>query len=334
MDVEYYGPNPQMGTWYLAALRATEEMARYRGEQEFADRCRHLFESGRDYLDSTLFNGDYYEHHIQPPRNAEAIAAGLRAPGLGPVNLDEPELQLGAACLVDQLVGQYLAQVCGLGSMVAPDNARTTLESIYRYNFKEDLHGHFNHLRTFALADEPAVLMATYPRGRRPERPFPYCNEVMTGFEYTAAVGMMYEGLTAQGVRIVEAIRSRYDGERRSPFDEAECGHHYARAMASWAAILALTGFHYSAVSREMTVAAAAVPTRWFFSTGNGWGTITQEPAGETTRVDIDVLGGSVDLAVLTLTGYGSSPVETSPLVADTRISVRVDRAAHAHTHP
>ena len=27
--------------------------------------------------------------------------------------------------------------------------------------------------------------------------------------------------------------------------EEAECGHHYARAMASWAAVLALSGFRY-----------------------------------------------------------------------------------------
>ncbi len=68
----------------------------------------------------------------------------------------------------------------------------------------------------------------------------------MTGFEYTAAVHMLYEGQRDEGLRVIEAIRARYDGQRRSPFDEAECGHHYARAMASWAAMLALTGFHYS----------------------------------------------------------------------------------------
>jgi len=46
MDVEYFGPNPQMGIWYLGALRAAEEMARYLGEDAFADRCRSLFERG------------------------------------------------------------------------------------------------------------------------------------------------------------------------------------------------------------------------------------------------------------------------------------------------
>ncbi|HVF10577.1 MAG TPA: GH116 family glycosyl-hydrolase, partial [Abditibacteriaceae bacterium] len=62
MDVEYYGPNPQMGTWYLGALRAAEEMARYLGEDDFAATCRELFERGSRWMDAHLFNGEYYEH--------------------------------------------------------------------------------------------------------------------------------------------------------------------------------------------------------------------------------------------------------------------------------
>ena len=96
MDVEYYGPNPQMGAWYLGALRACEEMARHLGESEFAGECRRLFESGRHFMDTTLFNGDYYEHHIVPPRNALAIAPGLRHGSMGARDLAHPELQLGA----------------------------------------------------------------------------------------------------------------------------------------------------------------------------------------------------------------------------------------------
>ncbi len=171
-----------------------------------------------------------------------------------------------------------MAEVCGLGYLVEPERVRATLRAIMRHNFRENLYGHFNNLRTFALNDEAALVMASYPRGRRPRRPFPYCNEVMTGFEYTAAVHMLYEGQREAGLRVIEAIRARYDGERRSPFDEAECGHHYSRAMASWAAVLALTGFRYSGVERAIRFAPVAGPVRWFWSTGNAWGTVRQEP--------------------------------------------------------
>ena len=67
MDVEYYGPNPQMGIWYLGALRAAQKMAHYLGEDDFAGDCRSLYENASaGWLDENLFNGDYYEHEIRP----------------------------------------------------------------------------------------------------------------------------------------------------------------------------------------------------------------------------------------------------------------------------
>jgi hypothetical protein len=238
-----------------------------------------------------------------------AIAPGLRHDTMGARDLANPSLQLGAGCLVDQLVGQYMADVCGLGYLTEAENVRATLRAITRHNFKENLFGHFNHLRTFAVNDEAATLMATYPRGRRPERPFPYYNEVMTGFEYTAAVHMLYEGQREDGLRLIEAIRARYDGERRSPFNEAECGHHYARAMASWAAILALTGFHYSGVTETMRFAPVTSATTWFWASGDAWGTaeLLPEPGAEATTVTLRVLAGRLALRRVAL---GEASVE------------------------
>ena len=105
----------------------------------------------------------------------------------------------------------------------------------------------------------------------------------MTGFEYAAAVGMLYEGQMKEGLECIENIRDRYDGRKRSPFDEAECGHHYARAMASWAAVLALTGFHYSGVDKSM--ALAPKEGEHFWSNGYAWGTCTIERSGK--RMDV-----------------------------------------------
>jgi non-lysosomal glucosylceramidase len=187
MDVEYYGPNPQMGLWYLGALRAAEEMARHLGDDEFGQTCRDLFERGSVWIDAHLYNGEYYEHEIRPPADALAIAPGLRV-GMGAEDLSEPTYQLGSGCLVDQLVGQYMSHACGLGYLVEPEHIRTTLASILKYNWRDSFAGHYNNMRSYVLGDESGLLMADYPRGR-PKIPFPYFNEVMTGFEYTAAVG-------------------------------------------------------------------------------------------------------------------------------------------------
>ena len=383
MDVEYYGPNPQMGGWYLGALRAVEEMARYlarsaapeppvmaslpslpgRGQGEgrtlvppsphslperergqgcapcasvaaelgaFADMCRGLFERGSRWMDEHLFNGEYYEHVIRPPKDGAAIAPGLRL-SMGATDLSEPDLQLGSGCLVDQLVGQYTAHILGLGYLLDPKHVKATHRAIFRHNFRRGLHGHFNHLRTFALNDESALLMATYPRGRRPKRPFPYYNEVMTGFEYTAAVGMIQEGDTAGGLRCLRGVRARYDGRKRNPFNEAECGHHYARAMAAWAAIPALTGFHYSGVTRTLTIAPR--PGRWFWSKGNAWGMYQLAVGQRAARVKLTVLQGTLVIRRLILTAYGQSNLDGTRVLrhGDTlRLSVRVGALQHA----
>ena len=314
MDVEYYGPNPQMTGWYLGALRACEEMARYLGEEVFARKCRTLFDSGSRWMDAHLFNGEYYEHEIRPPMSAEHIAPGLKHPSMGSTDFVDPILQLGAGCLVDQLVGQYTAHVCGLGYLHEQDKVRAALAAIRRYNHRADCSAHFNHMRSYVMNAEAALLMATYPRGRRPRQPFPYSNEVMTGFEYTAAVGMLYEGMTEEGVQHIADIRARYDGLKRSPFDEAECGHHYARAMASWAAVLALTGFHFSAVTHTMTVAAADAPVQWFWSNGAAWGTVAQTPTPAGIAVTLTLLHGELTLCRFVLRGYGeiaSDPAKT-----------------------
>lgn len=318
MDVEYYGPNPQMGTWYLGALRACEEMARYLGESEFASKCRKLFKSGSQWIDANLFNGEYYEHHVVPPMKAENVAKELIS-GMGARNLRDPELQLGSGCLVDQLVGQYFADACGLGYLLKPAHIRQTLRSIKRYNWRKEFYTHFNHLRSFVLGDESALLMATYPRGRRPARPFPYYNEVMTGFEYTAAAHMLREGLTDDGLECIAAIRDRYDGKKRSPFDEAECGHHYARGLASWATYLFWTGFQYSSVTGTMSFFAAPKAVKWFWSTGSAWGMCRQQFRPGKIRVTLQIEQGSLHLAALSLSGLGTVTCPPTTLQAGQR---------------
>ena len=285
MDVEYYGPNPQMQGWYLGALRAAEEMAKHLSESEFAERCQSLFAYGKQWMDENLFTGEYYIHevrHIPADQIADGLVIGMTT-GSG-----EPENQLAEGCLVDQLVGQYMSHVTGLGYLHDPSKIRKTLESILKYNRREGFGNHFNCMRSYVLGDETALLMAAYP-GARPENPFPYFTEVMTGFEWTAAVGMLYEGMVDEGLRCIAAIRDRYDGRKRNPYDEAECGHHYARAMAAWSSVLALTGFQYSAVEKRMEFGAP--DGTYFWSTGAAWGTCTIS-GGEAS---LEVLFGEID---------------------------------------
>ena len=317
MDVDYVGPNPQMEFWYLGALRAGAAMARYVGEKPFAADCERLFKQGSAWTDHNLFNGEYYEQHVEPPKVFADIAKGTRKT-LTADQLADPPYQLAKGCLVDQLVGQYMAHTIGLGYLADSAHVRKTLRSVMRYNYRPSMVDHFNNMRSYAMGNESALLMASWPKGR-PAAPFPYFSEVMTGFEYAAAIGMLYEGQTAPGVLCIRNIRDRYDGNKRNPFDEAECGHHYARAMASWAATLALSGFHYSGVTRTMTVNEQ--PGTFFWSNGYAWGTITKTKAADGLHVSLAVLNGKLPCQTVAVPGYKSAAVHASGTLAAGSVS-------------
>lgn len=287
MDVNYFGPNPQMGFWYMGALRAAEEMALAMKDKVLAKKCRTLFEKGSLWMDENLFNGEYYEHKITHPKTFEYL--DMNASGV-----EIPRFQLGPGCLVDQLVGQYMAHICGLGYLGKKENIRTTLQSILKYNYVEDFSRHFNNMRSYVLGDESGLLMASWPKGRL-EVPFPYFAEVMTGFEYAAAVGMMYEGMEQEAIRCIQSIRNRHDGAKRNPFSEPECGHHYARSMASWASVLAWSEYTYSGVTKTMAITAR--PGIYFWSNGYAWGTCQVEKEA----VRLNLLKGSLSLQTFRL---------------------------------
>ncbi|MCW5982493.1 MAG: hypothetical protein KIT09_30685 [Bryobacteraceae bacterium] len=307
-DVEFYGPNPQCGIYYLAALRAAEEMAKAIGDAESAGDYRSLFEQGSRWIDDNLFNGEYYVQKIRSiPKDRIAPAT---VGDMGSDRPDTPEFQLGEGCLVDQAVGQYLAEIAGLGPLVKPENVRRTLESIYRYNYKRQLYEHDSVQRIFALNDEAGLVICDYGEGKRPQIPFPYYAEVMTGFEYQAAVHMMFAGMVRQGVECVENIRRRYDGERRNPWDEAECGRHYARAMAAWSAIPALGGFRYHGGEKSVVIAPRlnASAFQSFWSCALGWGTFRQVLANSRLRVSLAVVEGALPLRRADVAGSAAAP--------------------------
>ena len=237
-DLEFYGPNPLCSIWYLAALRAAERMARAANEPQAADEYQRLAANGSIWIDSHLFNGEYYIQQVRGI-SEDKIAPGLLS-GLGPDDTETPDLQPGHGCLADQLAGQCLAYVAGLGPLLDRKHMRRALESIYKYNFKARLGSVAAVDRVFALQDEPGLILCSYPRGVAPASRFPRFSEVWTGVEYNVAALMFFEGMHEPALEIVRAVRRRYDGERRNPWGEIEAGWHYARAMASWSCVVAL----------------------------------------------------------------------------------------------
>lgn len=258
-DVEFYGVNPLGNTCYLAALRAAEEMARYLGDGEHEQRYRDLFASASKRADELMWNGEYYEQILE--------------------DVDTYKYQHGKGVLADQLMGQYYAHILGLGYLMDPEHIRTAAKNIFRYNFREDFYDHPNMQRVYALYDDKGLLMTTWPHGGRPRFPFFYSEEVWSRTEYPLASVLAYEGQLTEALTMVKAVRDRYDGIKRNPWNEFECGYHYSGIMGSWALILALSGFQVNVSRGEMSFDPKINREnfRCFFSCGTGWGVYTRK---------------------------------------------------------
>jgi len=318
-DIEFYGPNTLCTAMYLGALRAGEEIARHFGEIANAEEYRAIYESGRAKVDAELWNGEYYRQHVRvidgvtvpdvlkSPQNpscgpACACKQGMdKQPVLGGDGM--PKYQYGDGCLSDQLLGQWAAHVAGLGHLLDPAKVRGAVQSIFTYNFRNPIGSFSNVQRVYALNEEAGLLLCSWPHGNRPTLPFVYCDEVWTGIEYHVAAHLIYEGLVDEGLEIVTAISERYAGHNRNPWNQVECGHHYARAMASWSVKLALDGFSYSLPEGRLGFAPKhqAAQYRTFWSTGAGWGRYSQQTADGSYR--LEVLYGTQTLRCLQLIG-------------------------------
>ncbi len=306
-DVEFYGPNPLCGIYYLGALRASAAMARAVGDTSSAQQYLRLADQGQHWIDANLFNGEYYIQKVTGFKKDD-IAPNLRG-DMGTENTESPEYQVGGGCLADQLIGQYLADVGGMGPLVSPQNIRRTLRSIYQYNYKPSLADHDNVERTYVLNDEAAVVVCDYGKAPRPRIPFPYYAEAWTGQEYLVAALMMNWGMVDEGVACVRNIRARYDGEKRNPWDEPECGHHYARAMSSWSAVVALSGFFYDGATSSI-IAAPRIPHdqfKCFWATATAWGTFSYLKKATGTKFTLNVLAGTLRCQSCEITASGHS---------------------------
>jgi len=307
-DIEFWGPDGMCTSIYLGALSALTEMARAVGETQDATFYGDLSHRCARFMEEHLFNGEYFQQKVQ--------YLGLRNTSFATMvaQVDEhsgemqrllkregPKYQYGSGCLSDGVIGAWMARIYGIDTPLAREHVRQTLHAIFQHNFKMDLSQHANAQRPgYAMGHEPGLLVCTWPLGGKPTLPFVYSDEVWTGIEYQVASHLIAEGFVKEGLTIVKALRSRYDGRIRNPWNEYECGNYYARAMSSYALLGALAGFRYSAAQRTLWFGPQLTvrPFKTFFSTALGFGTIE---LGERS-LRIQLLEGALPLEKLVLT--------------------------------
>lgn len=283
-DTHLFGSNMFIGGLYLGALRAVEEMARIMGDEEFAITCRARYEKGHRGYEGICWNGEYYFNVYNAPDATPETYNNANCYGDG--------------CHADQALGQWWAHHLGLGHLCDPGRARTMLASIHRHNWRPTLRDHVHSQRVFAEGGEKGLLVVTWPRGGRPERPILYCDEVWTGIEYAVACAMLHEGMVTEALQIVRGARDRYTGAQRNPWSEIECGGHYARAMSSYALLHAVAGFDHDAGRQRLAIAPRIHRDDFivFFTTGTGWGTVSLAREGAKARLKIEAKYGAITL--------------------------------------
>lgn len=309
LDAEWYGKVPQLASLYIAALAAAEQMAQDVGDGAFAERCRIIRERGAVSIGGLFDAEKGYYVQIEDPAHLDAIG-------------------IGAGCYIDQVMGQWWASQLGLGRLYDQGEIQAALSSLWDYNFCPDMALVRDSIpqpqlrgRPYALAGDAGLVMCTWPKGGRRDDwqrhwQYGYFNECMSGFEYQAAGHMIWESawrpeLLEKGLAVCRAIHDRYDPSMRNPFNEIECSDHYARAMASYGAFIAICGFEHHGPRGHLGFAPRLRPEafRAAFTAATAWGQIAQRRENNRQVNEIDVRYGSLRLRTLAF----EPPAEITP---------------------
>lgn len=280
-DIEFWGPGGMCTSFYAGALNSFVEMGKYLKQD--VRRYETLLKKAQKYMDETLWNGEYFYQTVRwkdlkanDPTQSESFMKDYPDEARSIIEKEGPKYQYGTGCLSDGVLGCWMSQACGLDEPINSEKVKSHLNSVYKYNLKHDLSDHANPQRPgYAVGHEGGLLLCTWPRGGKPSLPFVYSDEVWTGIEFQVASHLIMEGEVEKGLDIVRTCLDRYDGIRRNPYNEYECGSWYARSLSSYSLIQALTGVRYDAVTKTLYINSKIGDNfRSFLSTASGYGTV------------------------------------------------------------
>ena len=291
LDTDWHGKVAWLSGLYNAALRAAAEMAVEMGDAPYAKRCRTIADAGRANMVTELFDGEYFINKV----NTNHLAA----------------INSGTGCEIDQVMGQSWAWQVGLDRVFPKAETLSALKSLWKYNFITDVGPYRKENkpgRWYAMPGESGLLMCTFPRGDwdyakargqgKTDWAAGYFNECMNGFEYQVAGHMIWEGMVQEGLVVTWAVHERYCPCKRNPYNEIECGDHYARSMASYGVYLAACGFSYHGPKGQIGFAPRLKPENFkaAFTAAEGWGSYSQTISGNTLTATMELRYGALNV--------------------------------------
>lgn len=206
-----FGMASYIQSQWLCAIASAIRAADILGDNEVKEKYEIILSRGSEMMDEKLWNGNYYRLY-----NDEG----------GKIKGDKSE-----GCLTDQIIGQWVAHLTGLGYLFKEEHVKSALKNILDLSYKKE----------FGLRN------STWPE--YPER-FPIedtnlwvdqANTPWTGVELAFASFLIYEDFVSEGLEVIKTVDNRYR-KARLYWDHQEFGGHYYRPMSAWGIINALLG--------------------------------------------------------------------------------------------
>jgi hypothetical protein len=118
---------------------------------------------------------------------------------------------------------------------------------------------------------------------------------------------------------VMKTLDERYDGNKRNPFNEVECGDHYGRSMASYGAFIAISGFTYHGPKQHIGFAPKLRPENFkaAFTAAEGWGSYSQKISGGELKAELTVKYGQVPIQTISLVPPNGSGVRKVSAMVD-----------------
>ncbi|WXG43737.1 MAG: GH116 family glycosyl hydrolase [Promethearchaeati archaeon SRVP18_Atabeyarchaeia-1] len=247
---DFLGYSAYVSSIWLAALKATGQMAKLMGEESYAKKMDGIYAKARGNMEKLLWNGEYYDLWHDPPS--------------GKTNF---------YCMADQLSGQWFANFLKLGDILDKEHIKAALKAVYKYNFRSDA-GLLNGALPEKFAGKGSETASglggfTSPSTQR-DNPW-------TGTEYAVASLLIQEGFVDEGLTIVKNVYDRYQ-KAGLTWNHIECGGHYYRAMDIWAVLTDLGGINYDAPRHSLSFEPKVNQGnfRSVFVIPSAWGIISQ----------------------------------------------------------
>ncbi|MGJ8639183.1 MAG: GH116 family glycosyl hydrolase [Opitutaceae bacterium] len=292
LDGDFQGCSSWIGSLYLVALEAAARMADIMGDTAKGTEWRTIRESGKKLQNDRLWNGEYYIQEPGKKRSQDYLDG----------------------CHIDQILGEWWADQVEIDRCYPKERSRKAMESLLKYNFLTDFQGHSLKPRQYCEVTDGGMKMITWPNDPQPIPGMKYGDEVMTGFEYGAAVSMIQNGMLEEGLMVIKIIFDRYNGRLRTegvsnvrngpwgysgnPFGDDECGKFYGRSLSVWSALLSLQGFHYDGPKGEIAFRPVLTPEDHasFYTAAEGYGLYSQKRSDGQLTASLNIAEGDVSL--------------------------------------